>query len=93
MIFENIEDKSKKDQKLSVLERTVIAGISGIAKIVLWKARRAKTYGDLQKLGKYLNTKMDFLEEKYPNRVISTEAHINDALCEMEEAKTEIQKL
>ena len=91
MLFEDIEDKNKKDQKLSILEKSIILGLAAVAKIVLWKVRRAKTYGDLMKIGYFLENKMDALEEKYPDNLsLKDEANVNIALTEIEEAEKEL---
>lgn len=93
MLFENIEDENKKDQKLNSLERSIIFGLVTIAKVILWKVRRAKTYGDIMRLGIFIENKIDFLENKYPEKEIETEADINIALNEIDEAKKELEEL
>ena len=65
MLFEHIESKDYKDQKLSFLEKGLILATAGLVKIIIWKAKRAKTYGDLMKLGEYIETKIDTMEDKY----------------------------
>lgn len=66
MIFENLNNPDNKDQKLSLAERSVIKIIKPFATLILWKLARAKTYGDLNKIGEYLSTKIDNIEERHP---------------------------
>lgn len=93
MLFENIENDSKKDQKLNGLERSLIFGLVTIAKIILWKVRRAKTYGDIIKLGNFIEDKLDFLEEKYPDHSIETEDEVGTALYEIKKTEKELEIL
>lgn len=65
MIFENLEDPQCRDQKLSFLEKGFILAVIPIVKILLWKVKRAKTYGDLYKIMEFIENKGESLEEKY----------------------------
>lgn len=93
MLFENIEEESKKDQKLSSLEKSIILGLVLITKVILWKVKQAKTYGDLMKLGNFLENKIDSLEIKYPNKSVKTEDEVGTALYEIKETETELKNL
>jgi len=58
-MFKNIEDKENKDKELSIKEKAVIIGAYSVGRIILRKVRKAKTYGDLIKLGSLLEIAID----------------------------------
>ena len=93
MLFENIEDEDKKDQKFNGLEKSVIFAAKSLVKIVLWKVGKARTYGDLMKLGNFIEDKMSYLETKYPDEKIKNEASVGIALYEIQETEKEIKVL
>ena len=76
MIFENLENPDNKDQKLSFIEKGIILAAIGAAKVVLWKVGKAKTYGDLQKIGNFIEDKIDDLDQDQELETITNE---NDA--------------
>lgn len=61
-LFEGIENKKNKDKKLSLLEKAAIKTMVLFFKLVLFKINRAKTYGDLQYIGKIVESKFDKLD-------------------------------
>ena len=95
MIFEKLDNPEYKDQKLSIIEKGIIISLAGIAKIILWKVKRAKTYGDLWKIGKYFESKMDNIEKKYENTKdnMSDEMKAATIQAEIELAKIEVEQV
>lgn len=55
--FEELE--TNPDKKLSFVEKSIIAAASLFIKALLWKAGRAKTYGDLTKLGALIDDNVE----------------------------------
>lgn len=93
MLFEDIENKEKKDQKLSGIEKVIIFSIATIAKLALWRVKRAKTYGDLMKIAYFVENKIDFLENKYPDKLDKDESGAGIMIYELEKAKKELKEL
>lgn len=62
--FENIDEDlvENKEQKISFIEKALIVSFSGLIKTVLWKVGRAKTYGDLYSIAKFIKVKVESLE-------------------------------
>lgn len=85
-IFNHLEDDDYKDQKLSFIERSLILATIPIIKILCWKLKRVRTYGDLMKLGNLIKDKLESLEEKYEN-----ETDMNDV--SEEEAEQQVKKI
>jgi hypothetical protein len=93
MIFNDIENPDNKDKKLTFLERMVIkAGIS-VAKAILWKAKRARTYGDVMKLSDLIGSKIEAMENKYGEKgpSLDTPEQIKEIIKEVSEIKEEIK--
>lgn len=88
MIFENIEDEQYKDQSLSFIEKSVIVALSILIKTVLWKVKKAKTYGDLVKVGKFFKINMDKMDKKFKNK----EASPDDFISELENLDNELKE-
>ena len=93
MLFANIGDLNIKDQKLSMLEKAVILAAVPLIKIILWKLQRAKTYGDLMKLGKFIENKIDDMEDKYSETDFKDETSVNVLKQEMNLTTSEIENL
>lgn len=93
MLFENIDDKTKKDQKLSFIEKGLLYGAIALAKAILWKAGRVKTYGDLTKLGALIEKKMDKFEEKHGEEfVVKNNEDAEKIVEELSKATNEIKE-
>jgi len=93
MLFEDIENPDKKDQKLNVLERGVILAAIPLAKLIIWKLKKARTYGDLMKLGNFINKKADEIEEKYSDQEFEDEKSVKIFEEEVSSATSEIEDL
>ena len=93
MLFEDIELEENKDKKLSFIEKGLILTVIPIVKILLWKVKRAKTYGDLMFIGKLIESKVDKLEDKYGNDegAISTEERAKAVIIDLEEFNEELK--
>ena len=63
--IDDIENPAKADQKLNLMEKSLIYAAIPLAKILLWKLKRAKTYGDIMKLSEFIEGKLDEVDEKY----------------------------
>lgn len=75
-MFENFEDESNKNKKLSILEKSMVLAIVGYFLIMLKKARKAKTYEDLNKL---INSSDNFIKtlEKEKEEPYTDEESLN----------------
>lgn len=93
MLFANIDDPNRKDQKLSILEKGVILAFVPLAKIIIWKLRKAKTYGDLMILGKFIEKKMDSMEDKYQDQDFKDESSVGVLKQEIGLTESEIKNL
>lgn len=93
MLFANIDDPSRKDQKLSMLEKGVVLAFIPLAKIILWKLGRAKTYGDLMILGRFIENKMGAMEDKYQDQDFKDETSVGVLKQEIDLTTSEIKEL
>lgn len=93
MLFANIDDPDSKDQKLSMLEKGVILAFIPLAKLILWKLRKAKTYGDIVKLGEFIEKKVDDMEDKYHDDEFKDEASVDVLKQEISLTTSEIEEL
>lgn len=64
MIFENVDDPDYADQKISFTEKAIIIALIPLIKLGMWKVKRAKTYGDLQKLANLFKKKAEEFEKR-----------------------------
>lgn len=92
-MFDNLDDPAKKDQKLSLLEKGIIVAGTGLLKVIMWKLGKAKTYGDVNKLGEFIGNKIDMLEDKYSEEELSGEAGAETFRTEINESQKEIKEL
>lgn len=59
------EDQAKSaDIEINLTEKATILAISGVAKMALRKAKRAKTYGDIYKIMNLIDLRMDSFDKK-----------------------------
>lgn len=65
--FEDFDENlvENADQQLSFQEKAIRTIVIGIAKVLIWKVKRARTYGDLYKIGKWFTNRLEGLEKKY----------------------------
>lgn len=66
--FENF-DGGNPAQKISILEKTIIIAVTLFSKAVLWKIRKAKTYGDLYKLAIFIENKVQDIGDSVPRNL------------------------
>lgn len=97
-VFDHLEDEDRKDQKLSFVERSIILAAIPIIKILCWKLKRARTYGDLMKLGNLITNKLESLEKKYENEKNihdkseeEAEQHVKSVIDDLEEFNKELR--
>ena len=92
MPFEDIDDDliENRDQVISTAEKALIVLALGFVKLIAWRVKRAKTYGDLYNIISFFKDKTDALERKYedtsdeiansPETIIKEVTAIKDAL-------------
>lgn len=94
--FENF-DENNSSQKISILEKTIILAGVLFAKAVIWKVRKAKTYGDLYKLGQFIETKVEDIGDAIPRNLDDNKPNfknmVTDSLDEVTKATKEIKEL
>ena len=67
MIFENFDDPNNKDKEISIAEKLIIRSLLVVMKLITYKVKKAKPYGDLQRLGELISAKMDSYEDSSPD--------------------------
>lgn len=67
MPFEEIDEdlQENSEQVISTTEKALITLALGFVKLIAWRVKRAKTYGDLYNIVRFFKAKADKLEEKY----------------------------
>lgn len=65
MIFDRIEDEQYKDKPISFVDRLVIKAMANVAKLVINKLKKAKTYGEFNQIGKSVGVKIEALESRF----------------------------
>jgi hypothetical protein len=93
MPFEDLSDESKESQKLSLIEKAIIAAAALLAKAIIWKLKKAKTYGDLHMLGNYLENRSDTLGDIIDNSDDDPKSMITSVLKEAGNVTEEIKNL
>lgn len=68
---EGLEDN--KDRKLTLIEKGFVTTLIVFAKVVLWKAGRVKTYGDIYALIKFIHKRADNLDDSMEDVTDTTE--------------------
>ena len=93
MIFEHLENPEHKDQKLSILERSLIIALIPLAKILIWKAKRAKTYGDLMKIANFMENRIDSLEDQYQEGLdVKDDSVVPTIISEIEQMTKDLEE-
>ena len=94
MVFKDIENPENKNKKISIIEKSLILTLIGIVKIILWKIKRAKTYGDLMLIGNFIENKIDTFDDKYPDNMdVEEDEAINIINNEVKIAENELKNL
>lgn len=93
MLFNDIENVEKKDQKLNFLERSIILASTGIVKIILRKFKRAKTYGDIMKLVDFIDANLPEDENSFIDDNLSDEINTSAVKIKIDQATEEIKNL
>ena len=67
MPFEDIDEDliENRDQEISTAEKTIITIALGFIKLITWRVKRAKTYGDLYNIVSFFRDKYELLQQKY----------------------------
>lgn len=68
--FKNFDEDLEKnaEQKLSFQEKAIRTIVIGIAKVLIWKVNRARTYGDLYKIAKWFTNRVEGIEKKWEDK-------------------------
>ena len=68
--FEDFDEELKEnaDQELSFTEKALIRLGITFVKVLIWKAKRVKTYGDIYKLASWFEKKGDSFAEKWDEK-------------------------
>ena len=96
-LFDEIDNPDNKDKKLTLIERAIILSLTGVGKIALWKIRRAKTYGDIMKIGDFLENRFIAISDKYEDKSDEeiSDAEAVDIICKdidsVKESLTELE--
>lgn len=85
------EDQNFPEQKLSFVERSLIGLGINLAKVVLWKIGKAKTYGDLYKIINFFEDQSKDIEKEFEeanedtvvNKVMSTVKSLHKGVQEL----------
>lgn len=94
MPFEDIDEDliDNGDQIISTTEKALITLALGFVKLIAWRVKRAKTYGDLYNIVSFFKSKADLLEEKYSD-IDDTKANAPDViLSELNIMKDELEE-
>jgi hypothetical protein len=64
--FEDFDEELEEnaDQELSFAEKAVMKVAAALIKMVLWKVKRARTYGDLYKIANFLKKRFEAEEKR-----------------------------
>jgi hypothetical protein len=96
MLFDKVGKENHKDEKLSFLEKTMIRAAVPLVKVILWKFKKAKTYGDIAILGKLIEKNLDDMEAKYgengPISKIENENEVKEFVEDLERLENEIKE-
>lgn len=90
-------DANNASQKLSFVEKTIITIGVLLGKAILWKVGKAKTYGDLLKLGAFVEDRLDGIGDSMPTTLDDNQPNfsnkVTDTLSEITKITKEVKKL
>lgn len=94
MVFKNVTSKKHKKQKLSYFEKLILLSFTGLAKIIIKKVKRAKNYGDLNKILVLLQERAKTLENVYSeNEIFNDDLLAQSFIKDIEQTKLELKKI
>jgi hypothetical protein len=89
-LFKKVGKKGHEDEKLTFLERSLIKASIPLFKIMLWKFKRVRTYGELDLLGKTIESNLDSWGDKYQE--IETQEQVEEFNKDLERMVGEIKQ-
>ena len=93
--FEDMDEDlmQNSEQVLSTAEKTLLILGQGIVKLITWRVKRAKTYGDLYNIITFFKRKTEAIEEKMGNlENSSTDKQVDTILEEVQNFQDDLEE-